>query len=409
MPEFVCRVGTPDGEIREEKIEAVSAVSARQELERKGYLVFRLQRQGALSLVLSAIGSLRPRPKVPKQTFIVFNQQLVSLLKAGLPLLQSIEILLERQSDPLFRAVLDDIREKIRSGTSLSDAFSSHGDLFPKLYATSLRAGEKSGELEAVLRRFLAYEKIIGGLRRRVVGALVYPAVLLVLSFGVIAVMMVYVIPKFTEFYAGFGAGKLPLITQVVIGTATFVRENLLLEIAAAVTAIGLIRAWLQTDRGKRTLHTVALRIPLIGQILQKYAVSQFCRSLATLLAGGNPLVPSLEIASSSVGNQRVAHRVAGIIQLVREGEPLWQSLEKTGEMTSLTLEMVKVGESTGALEEMLTNVADFYDEEIEESLSRLITLIEPLILVVMGGIVSTLLLSIYLPLFSLLSRVGGE
>lgn len=349
MPEFVCRVGTPEGDIREETLTASSALLARQELEKRGYLVFRLRRRGLVYLFAPPVGSLRSGRRVPKQVFLVFNQQLVSLLKAGLPLLQSIEILLERQEHPVFREVLEDVRAKIRSGTSLSDAFADHGDLFPKLYATSLRSGEKSGELESVLRRFLSYEKVLGNVRRRVVGALVYPAVLMTLSLVVIGVMMTYVIPKFTEFYAGFDAGNLPILTQVVVGTATFFRANLLWEFLLAVVGALLFRGWVSTDAGRRAIHAFVLRIPLVGGILQRYAVAQFSRSLATLLAGGNPLVPSLEIAATAVGNQRVAHRVTGIIQLVREGESLWQSLEKTGEMTSLTIEMVKVGEATGS------------------------------------------------------------
>jgi len=409
MPEFLCRVGTPDGDIREETIEAASAFSAREEYEKRGYLVFRLRRRGAAALLSPLLGSFRRRPRIPKQSFIVFNQQLVSLLKAGLPLLQSFEILLERQEDPVFREVLNDIREKIKSGTSLSDAFSSHGDLFPKLYSTSLRAGEKSGELESVLRRFLAYEKVISATQRRVMGALIYPSVLIVLSFGVITIMMTYVIPKFTEFYAGLGNQELPLLTRVVVGTASFMRANLVFELVGLVLGVLFLRMWLATIAGRRVLHTFLLRIPLLGGIFQKYAVAQFTRSLATLLAGGNPLVPSLEIAATSVGNQRVSHRITGIIQLVREGEPLWQALEKTGEMTPLTLEMVKVGEATGALEEMLNNVAEFYDEEIEDRLGRMVTLIEPAILVIMGGVIATLLLSVYLPLFNLLGKVGGE
>ncbi len=409
MPEFVCRVGTPDGEVREETVQAASSVSAREEFERRGYLVFAMRRSGVTAFLMPMLGSFRSRRKVPKQSFLIFNQQLVSLLKAGLPLLQSFEILLERQDHPVFREVLTDVREKIRSGVSLSDAFAGHGDLFPKLYSTSLRAGEKSGELESVIRRFLAYEKVLGNVQRRVVGALVYPCVLLALSFGVIAVMMTYVIPKFTEFYTGFGAGDLPLITRVVVGTATFIRHNIVFEMVAFVAGVVLLRAWSATVTGRRAIHTVALRIPIVGEILQKYAVAQFARSLATLLAGGNALVPSLEISATAVGNQRVSHRIAGIIQLVREGEALWQALEKTGEMTSLTLEMVKVGEATGALEEMLTNVAEFYDEEIEERLSRMVSLIEPAILVIMGGVIAGLLLSVYLPLFNLLSKVGGE
>jgi type IV pilus assembly protein PilC len=409
MAEFLLRVGTPEGEIREEKVEGASAISVREDFERRGFMVFEIRRRGALALLGPVLGGFRRRKKVPKQSFMVFNQQLISLLKAGLPLLQSFEILLERQENPVFRDVLRDIRDQIRSGISLSDAFASHGDLFPRLYSTSIRAGEKSGELESVLRRFLAYQKVLDAVQRRVFSAMIYPAVLLALSVSVIAVMMIYVIPKFTEFYAGLAGGDLPILTRMVVGTALFLRKNVIVLIVAVVGAVVTFRVWIATPAGRRGFDTLLLRVPFVGQIFQRYAIAQFTRSLATLLSGGNPLVPSLEIATTSVSNQRVAHRLNGIIQLVREGEPLWQSLEKTGEMTPLVLEMVKVGEATGSIEEMLVNVAEFYDTEIEERLARIVTLVEPLILVIMGGLIAGLLLSVYLPLFTILSKIGAN
>ena len=409
MAEFLLRVGTPDGEIREERIEGASAITVREDFERRGYMVFDVRRRGALALLGPILGGFRRRQRVPKPVFMVFNQQLISLLKAGLPLLQSFEILLERQENPVFRDILRDIRDQIRSGVSLSDAFASHGELFPKLYATSIRAGEKSGELESVLRRFVAYQRVLDAVQRRVLSAMIYPAVLLTLSLTVITVMMVYVIPKFTEFYADLAGSDLPMLTQVVVGTALFLRKNVVFLALGLVGAVVAFRLWLVTPAGRRGFDAFLLRLPFVGDIFQRYAIAQFTRSLATLLSGGNPLVPSLEIATTSVSNQRVAHRLSGIIQLVREGEPLWQSLEKTGEMTSLVLEMVKVGEATGSIEEMLVNVAEFYDSEIEEKLARIVTLVEPLILVVMGGVIAGLLLSVYLPLFTILSKIGGQ
>ncbi|MGE5346369.1 MAG: type II secretion system F family protein, partial [Acidithiobacillales bacterium] len=328
-----------------------------------------------------------------------------ALLKAGLPVVAGFEILLERQENQRFREILSDVREKLVSGVALSDAFLSHGDIFPRLYGTSLKAGERSGEVEKVLRRYLAYQKILASVKRRVVGALVYPAVLVGLSIGLITILMTYVIPRFTEFFAGFGT-ELPLITRVVISIATFFKSNVpFVALALAVGWWSLAR-WRRTDAGQRSVDRFLLRIPVIGKILHQFALSQFSRSLATLVGAGTPLVPALEISSGAVANRKIADAVRNVVPKVREGAELWRSLEETGEFTSLSVEMIKVGEATGALEEMLTNVSDFYDESIEASLQRLVTLIEPVILIVMGGVIATLLLSIYLPMFSILSNI---
>jgi type IV pilus assembly protein PilC len=342
---------------------------------------------------------------VKNEEFLIFNQELVSLLKAGLPVVAGFDILLERQENPTFRKILTDIRGQLVSGVALSDAFLSHGDVFPRLYGTSLRAGERSGEVEKVLRRYLTYQKILGGVRRKVVGALVYPAVLVGLSISLILVLMTYVIPKFVEFFAGFG-GTLPLVTRVVIGIASFLRSNVLLIGVGLIAGVWFFRRWKRTVGGKRMLDGWMLRFPVIGPILHRFALSQFTRSLATLVGAGTPLVPALEISSGSIANQRIADAVTSVVPKVREGAELWRSLEETDQLTSLTVEMIKVGEATGALEEMLTNVSDFYDEQIEAALQRLINLIEPVILIVMGGVIATILLSIYLPMFTILSNI---
>ncbi|HKO55193.1 MAG TPA: type II secretion system F family protein, partial [Thermoanaerobaculia bacterium] len=327
-------------------------------------------------------------------------------VKAGLPIIQSFDIMLERQKNLRFRAVLEDVREKIKSGVALSDAFASYGDMFPPIYSTSLRAGERSGDLEGVLRRFLRYQKIIVNLRKRVVGALIYPSVLVVLSFGMVMVMLTFVIPKFAEFYTGFGK-ELPPFTRFMIGFAGTLRSNFLLVLIGTVVGVLLLRRWISTT-GRVAWDRFKLKIPLVGGILHRFAIMQFTQSLGTLLSGGTPMVPAIEIASQSVTNQLISQRIFGIVQNVREGEPLWRSLEETEVISDLAVEMIKVGESTGALTEMLTNVSEFYDEEIEARLSRVVAAIEPIILVVMGGVIAVLLYAFYLPLFQL-SSVGNQ
>ncbi|HEX7150730.1 MAG TPA: type II secretion system F family protein [Thermoanaerobaculia bacterium] len=403
MPEFIMRVGTPEGDVVERRIAASSMRAAQDEMRRQGLHIFEAKR-GTRQL-----RDFLPRGRkvISTQRFLLFNQELLALVKAGLPILQSFDIMLERQKLPRFREVLEDVREQIKSGVALSDAFASYGDMFPPIYSTSIRAGERSGDLEGVLRRFLRYQKMIVALRKRVVGALVYPAVLIGLSGVMVFIMLTYVIPKFSEFFVGFGA-ELPWFTQFMINFSITLRNNIFLVLLGVVGGIMLLRRWATTS-GRLTWDRWKLHIPLVGGILDRFAIMQFTQSLGTLLAGGTPMVPAIEIASQSVTNQLVSTKIAGIVQNVREGEPLWRSLEATGVVQDLAIEMVKVGESTGALTEMLNNVSEFYDEEIEARLSRMVSALEPLILVGMGLVIAVLLYAFYLPLFELSSVGGGQ
>ena len=401
MPQFIVRVGTPEGEIIERQVQAGSARAAQEEMRRQGMYVFEAKR-GATS-----ISDFLPAKKaISIEGFLLFNQELLALVKAGLPIIQSFDIMLERQKNLRFREVLTDIRDKIKSGVALSDAFAFYGDLFPPIYSTSLRAGERSGDLEGVLRRFLRYQKMIVNLRKRVISALIYPVVLLILMTGMIVIMLVKVIPSLAEFFAGFDK-ELPPATRFMIGFADFVKSNFFLLVVGSVVAAWLIRRW-ANGPGRLMWDRMKLHIPFVGGIFHRFALMQFTQSLGTLLGGGTPMVPALEIASQSITNHLVSTKVAGIVQNVREGEPLWRSLESTGVASDIAVEMIKVGESTGALTEMLANVSEFYDEEIEARLARLVTAIEPIILVLMGGVIAILLYAFYLPLFQL-STAGQQ
>lgn len=400
MPIYVFKVGTPDGQIAEREVRAFDAAAAREELTRQGMHIFQ-EKRAKLTLE-----SLLPRDRgIPTDKFLLFNQQLLALVKAGLPIVQSFEIMLDRQKDRRFKEVLADIREKITSGVALSDAFEGFGSMFPPIYSTSIRAGEKSGDLAGVIARFIKYQKMIVALRKKVVGALVYPAVLLLLMTGMIFVMLTYVMPKFAEFYSGFDQ-ELPGPTAFAINLSYFVRENLFLGIAAAAGLIAVAKMFAKSDAGALLLDRLRLRVPLVGGILQDFAIMQFTQSMGTLLAGGTPMVPAIEIASNSITNRFVGGRIASIAQKVREGEPVWRSLEDTAVMSDLAIEMIKVGESTGAIVEMLANTSEFYDEVIEAKLSRLVALIEPVILVVLGAVIAGLLYAFYLPILQLSSRV---
>ena len=402
MPIYVFKVGTPDGQIAEREVRAFDARAAREELLRQGMHIFQ-EKRAKLTL-----DSLLPRDRsIPTDKFLLFNQQLLALVKAGLPIVQSFEIMLERQKNPRFKEVLADIREKITSGVALSDAFEAFGSMFPPIYSTSIRAGEKSGDLAGVLARFIKYQKLIVALRKKVVGALVYPAVLLLMMTGMIFVMLTYVIPKFAEFYTGFDQ-ELPGPTAFAIALSHAVRDNVFIALAGAVGLVAAVKMFAKSSAGAMLLDRLKLQVPFVGGILQDFAIMQFTQSIGTLLAGGTPMVPAIEIASNSITNRHVGERIGAIAQKVREGEPVWKSLEQTGVMSDLAIEMIKVGESTGAIVEMLANTSEFYDEVIEAKLSRMVALIEPVILVVLGAVIAGLLYAFYLPILQLSSRVQG-
>jgi type IV pilus assembly protein PilC len=401
MAQFSVKTGWPDGSVAQEAILAADASAARTEVERRGGHVFEIRRQGI------AWKGRRRRGRVRISDFLVFNQEMIALLKAGLPVVHSFEILLERQESPVLRRVLADVREKVNAGSSLSDAFAAQGDIFPRLYWTSLKAGEKSGEIEAVLRRYLKYQKTVLGMSRKVISTLVYPAILIFISAILIMILMTFVIPRFSTLYEDFNA-DLPLLTLIVIRTAGFLRDNVVLILVGGTVLVFLLSRWLRSSTGREWGARFLLKIPLIGGIFLRFAISQFTRSLATLLGGGTPLVPAMENAADAIGNLHVSKRVRNVVARVREGGELWRALESTDIFTNLTIEMIKVGEMSGALEEMLSSVSDFYDEEIDVRLARVISFVEPAILVGMGGVIVTILLSVYLPIFRIMSQIKG-
>ena len=401
--QFVARVGTPEGQVVEETHSAQDVQSLRRELEKRGLHVFELRPRGlgkGLSLSALTLG----RRKVDLQRFLAFNQELAALLRAGLPLLQALDLMVGRMAEDTFRSVLDDVRDRVRTGQDLSDAFSAHKELFPRLYPSILKAGERSGELELVLRRFIRYQKLVIEARKKIISALVYPAVLVTVSILMILIMLIFVVPKFEQFFAGSGA-ELPLITRAMLAVGTTL-QTYGLWIAIGLVAGGLLFwRWKATAAGRLALDRARLRIPFFGPVLHRFSLSEFSRSLATLLAGGMPLVPALEIAVSAVGNAGIRGDLEPTIRKVREGEAFHRALEETGVFTDLAIDMVQVGEATGALDEMLANISDFFDEQVETRMQRLLTLVEPAMLVFMGIVVGIILVSLYLPLFSALSQ----
>lgn len=405
MPEYQCRVATPSGEVIERSYNAADESELRRELEQQDLMILAVKRRSAAMRKLAR--TLRIQGNVSSQEFLLFNQELSALVRAGLPIVPSLDILLERRKNPTFKAALVDVRERVKSGEALSEAFGAQGDLFPPLYAASLASGERSGELASVLVRFIAYMKNVLGIQRKVVSALIYPAILLSLAFILIMVMVFFIIPKFKEFLDDFGA-ELPLITQIIVGIAMFCKNHWQVSLLGALGGVAFLALWSRSDSGRVIMDRVKLRVPLVGPVIRDYAQNRFTRTLSTLQAGGIPLVNSLNLSARAVGNvvyERALLKVAGS---VREGKSLWESLDETGLMSDIAIQMIKVGESTGALVEMLEDASDFTDDEIDTRLQRLVTLIEPLMLVFMAIVVGVMLLSIYLPLIQAYGNVQG-
>lgn len=401
--EFTCRVATAGGEITESVYVADNEARLRHELEERGLYILAIRQRGAL-----AWSGLRlpQRRRLPSRLFLVFNQELATLLKAGMPLVQSLDILRQRVAHPVFKSVLDDVYERVKAGSSLSEAFEAHGELFSGVYTASLMAGEKSGGLEQVLRRYVAYVKIVSEVRRKTVSALIYPSILVVLAMSVVSYLVLRVVPQFEEFYGAFGA-ELPLTTRLIVGASSVIRSYFLLLVFAVGAAVAVFMWWIRQPGQRERLHRVILAMPWAGSLAQRFATSQLARTLATLLGGGIPLVNALEIAGRSIGNRYIAAELVTVAQRVREGESLASALAARGIFPDVALKMVEVGESTGALQEMLNSLADFYDEEIETSLARFVTMVEPILLVAIGIVIAGLLLALYMPLFQL-STIAG-
>lgn len=396
MPEFICRVATPSGEVIERSYVYTDEPSLRRDLEGQDLMLLSVKRQSSLFGGLAKLFKLRDR--VSTRDFLLFNQEFSALIRAGLPIVTSLEILLERRKNETFRNALQDIRDRVKSGEALSEAFAAQGDLFPSLYASTLASGERSGELANVLTRFITYWHNMLKIKRTVVSALIYPIILGCLGVGLIALLIFFILPKFSTFLREMGA-DLPLVSRIPIGIAEFSTQNWQIMLAVLITSVIAFVLWRRTPGGRLALDRFKMRIPLIGTVVRNYAQNRFTRTLATLQAGGIPLVSSLELSARAVGNLVYEEGLLAASEKVRRGQSLWESLDETGLMTDITVQMIKVGESTGMLVEMLTNTSDFVDEEIDAQLQRLVSLVEPLMLIFMAVLVGFMLMAVYMPL----------
>lgn len=397
MAEFTIKVADERGQITEQVEKGRSEAEIRDRLSAQGMLVISAK---ARNVALREAFSLGPRRKIKLAAFVVFNQQMVTLVRAGLPILQALDLLIKQQKDEFFQSVLRDVRERVKAGELLSEAFENQR-VFPKIYTTTLLAGEKSGNLEEVLSRYVHFQRLALSFRKKLMASLIYPALLVVGIALMLTFLITFVVPRFADLYSQLGA-ELPAITQFMLDFGLAAQKYFLVGVVVAVVLFFGLWRWLRSGAGAAQFDRVRLAIPILGNIWLKYQVSMFTRMMSTLLTGGLPLVTALETAGLSIQSSSVAKAITAAAKAVREGRPLARSLSETGKFPPLSVEMIEVGESTGALPQMLSSVAEFYEEDVETTLAAALSLIEPAILIVMAIVVGLVLISLYLPIFKL-------
>jgi type IV pilus assembly protein PilC len=397
VAEFVLKYADPRGEMHQQVAEAASEKDLRDRFSQQGFLIYSVKPRRALAGMVAGGGRKR---KINLEKFLIFNQQFVTLIRAGLPILKALDLLSERLTDEKLAPHIKAVREEVRNGSLLSDAFARQA-VFPPMYVTSVLAGEKSGSLGEVLDRYITYQKLALAVRKKVVLSLVYPCLLLVLVVCLMVFLVTFVVPKFAELYESMSA-QLPAATKILIAVGTTARNYILFGFLVLVLAAIAFRFWAKTEKGEIRVDRWRMRLPLIGEIWIKYQVAQFARVLGTLLVGGIPLLQALETASSSLGTRLLKNTLAEAGQMVKEGQSLSSSLQKTGIFPGLSIDMIEVGESTGALPQMLSSVAEFYEDDVNTRMSASLSLIEPAIMIFMGGFVTFVLVALYLPIFSL-------
>jgi type IV pilus assembly protein PilC len=392
MTEFTIKLADDRGRVQEQTQMAASAEELRARFTQAGYLVYSVKAR-------SSLGS-SAKKKVKLAPFLVFNQQFLTLIRAGLPILSSLDLLSKRQKDMNFRAQLEDVTGRIKTGESISSAFEAQGS-FPLVYTTTLLAGERSGNLEEVLQRFLEFQRVSLTFRKKLTASLIYPAILIVMVIGLFIFLITFVVPRFAQLYDQLGT-QLPKLTMILLAVGQDAQKyGLYIAPVVGLMIYGLYR-WSKTEGGATTIDKIRVSLPLVGSVWVRYQVGLFSRTLSTLLTGGLPLVPSLETAARSIDSRQIAKAVYSSVETVREGKGLAVSLEATKVFPELSIEMIEVGESTGALPQMLNSVAEFFEEDVQTSLAAIMSLIEPAIMVVMGVVVVVILIALYLPIFSL-------
>src|SRR5438874_3698094 len=394
--EFRVKYAKTTGEVVKSVLVGQSMEEVRHHLHEQGMLPIAIRPRGwSIS-----VRQRKQRQNIKTEDFILFNQQFVALIKAGLPILKSLDLLKDRIRNPLLRQHIANVRDRVFSGALLSEALREQG-IFPVVYTASIFAGERSGNLVEVINRFVQYEKTVLTVRKRFLNSLIYPTFLVVLSIVMMAVILTYVIPKFAELYADLNT-PLPVTTRLLIAVSGAIQAHLALIVPVLVGTAVVLKIWAGTGGGRHLLDELKLTMPGIGSPWTMFSMAQLSRTLATLLQGGIPLVSALEVARDASGNRVIGDSIRQAMTQVREGKSLSDSLQETGHFPHLALEMVRVGEQTGSLPDMLNHVADFYDEDVNIRSTTLLSWIEPVILIFVAAFIAMVLISLYMPIFSI-------
>ncbi len=396
MAEFLVKVADEQGHLKQHVEHGYSEAEVHDRFTQQGYLVYWVKPRG----LLSSGGMPLRRSRLKPATFLIFNQQFLTLMKAGLPILTSLDLLIKRQRDKFLLQLLENVRERVKGGELLSDAFAAQR-VFPKIYTTTLLAGEKSGNMEEVLSRYISYQRLVQTFRKKLAVSLVYPTLLICVVTVMMIFLVTYVVPKFADLFNNLGA-QLPAITVFMLAVGLNAQKYAWAIALVLVIGIPLFWRWKQSDRGAERVDRFLLSMPLLGEIRLKYQVANFSRILSTLLQGGLPLVPAMQTAGASMTSRQILNGILSATERVKEGQSLAKSLETEKIFPDLAVEMLEVGESTGALPAMLSSVAEFYEEDVQTALGAAMALIEPMILIVMAVFVGGILISLYLPIFTL-------
>jgi type IV pilus assembly protein PilC len=397
--EFVVKYAKPSGEVLESVQIGQTEDEVRHHLQEQGMLPISVKTRGV------SLFRRRERQKpIKPDDFIVFNQQFVSLIKAGLPILRALDLLKAQIKNPALQRHITDVRDRVHSGAMLSEALKAQM-VFPTVYTASIYAGERSGDLAEVITRYTGYQKTVLAVKKRFLTSLIYPAFLVVLCIVMVSVILAYVIPQFAELYKGLNS-QLPLPTRILMAVSTELRANMIFIIPVILGAIVGYKLYIGTANGRSWIDHMKLKAPVVGDLWTKFSMAQLSRTIATLLTGGTPLLSTLQVVRDASDNTVISESIRNAVTDVQDGKPLSDSLEKTGHFPNLALEMIRVGEQTGALPEMLNHVADYYDEDVNNKSAVLLSVVEPVILIFVAIFVALILISLYLPIFSLGSQI---
>jgi type IV pilus assembly protein PilC len=397
MALFICKLGSSDGKVIVKEFEAISRETLRQSLEEKGFFVFEVKKKPFQFLLDKGIS----RKKISNKELLTFNQELLVLIKAGLPIIHAFDTILERAGKGKLPEILRDIREDIKGGTGLSDAFEKYPAAFSHLYIASIRAGEKTGDLPLTIRRYILFVKRTEVLRKKVISALFYPIILITVALIAVIILLIYVVPTFSQIYADSGS-QLPVPTQILITITNFLKNYIVFIVAGIIALITIYRRWSETEAGRFKVDGIKIMLPYLGEVFKKYSVSGFTRTFATVLGSGIPIVESLKMSVGTLNNKVLERKLLEAVVRVEEGTTLSAALESVKIMPPLAIRMLGVGETTGSLEEMLGEISEYFEDEIESNLYIITTAIEPEIMIIMGVIVGAIIITMYLPVFKL-------